>query len=779
VENIALQNLIVKSVFIKLFLVSFVGLSIASMLVGIEIRDSIRASLVIAIQVCTGAAFWVMFKPRTSEPIHELFAMGLAIGSTTVVVSHLVLFKTFVGGNSWVVPSVVLLGVFITLPRARRVFKEVIEEKPGSLMFSSLAMSTAVGLSFWWWWTLPIVLALLIMKFLAQTSLRTKRYSIGVIACLGTVAIATAASYMRNLNDTWWIFSYDQVFSESMSVSLANWGPIDNIQLAGSGLSYHWFALAWAGITTHGAGVGSWIVVTKILPICALFGVLSLLWSISTRLSTSRIVPIATVFSFSLISNPFQLQPSRFINSPTFYMSMLWLLAFSLLFIDGINQRGRQKYFFLTFMFCSALASKVSSGAVIFGGATFALLVAIVGHRRDVKLIRYLATLFGLLIFSTITIYFLMYQNTPIGSESNNALYWDPFQFGPTLGLFTSESTVLVRFVSLAAVLMCFLPMISASIYFLFNSRKENSAAFTFLAASTLAGLFGVVAFNHDGGSHLYFWLASMTTAPVLVVKLFELGFIRFGTSISKEKYYLVVFFGLLTALLVEVFWNGSIFGSVTQRQLSVGRIGLIAVSSAMSVVVAFLISRVWKIQTKFREKTMVVIWMSFALMYASSIGYGAIHRAEMANSLAKRVESDTSNPDLITGSDAHISALHWLRENSQLNDVVAVNRYCIPGIDSCVSKWALVTALSHRRALIEGGYFDATRPPDSVKDKIRYSIDFAEQPNTKNYKWLLEQNVTWVVVDHSTQASGLRNWEPFGVNAFTNELVTIVRLNK
>jgi hypothetical protein len=601
----------------------------------------------------------------------------------------------------------------------------------------------------------------------------------GVIAGLGTVVIAVAASYMRNLNDTWWMFSYDQIFSETMSVSLANWGPTDNIQLAGSELSYHWLALAWAGITTHGAGVGSWIVVTKILPICALFGVLSLLWSISTRLSTSKIVPIATVFSFSLISNPFQLQPSRFINSPTFYMSMLWLLAFSLLFIDGINQRGRQKYFFLTLMFCSALASKVSSGAVVFGGATFALFAAIIGHRRDVKLIRYLATLIGLLIFSTIAIYFLMYQNTPIGAESDNALYWDLFQFAPTLGLFNYESTVFARFISLLAVLMCFLPMISASIYCLFNSRKENLAAFTFLAASTLAGLFGVVAFNHDGGSQLYFWLASMTTAPILIVRLLELGYRRFGTSISIQKYFLVVFFGLLTSLLVEILWNDSIFGSVTQRQTSLGRIGLIVVSSAMSVVAAFLISRVWRIRIAIQKKMLVVVWMSFTLVCSSSIAYGVIHRAERTNALAKRVESDTSNPDLITGSDAHIEALHWLRMNSQLNDVVAVNRYCIPGIDSCVSKWALVTALSHRRALIEGGYFDATRPPDSAKEKIRYSIDFAEQPNTQNHKWLLEQNVTWVVVDHSTQASGLRNYEPFGVIAFTNELVTIVRLRE
>lgn len=774
-----IQSFKVKSIFIKLFLVSFVGLSIASTLVGIAIPDSIRASLVIAIQISTGAAFWVFFKPRSSESIHEQFGMGLAVGSTTVVVSHLVLFKTFLGGNSWVVPSVVLLVVVATLPRARNVLSAVTEESQGSRTFPSLVLSTAVGLSFWWWWTLPIVLALLVVRYMAQASLRTKRYSMGVIAGLLTVVIAVAASYMRNLNNTWWMFSYDQIFSETMSVSLANWGPTDNIQLAGSDLSYHWLAFAWAGITTQGAGVGSWIVVTKILPICALFGVLSLLWSISTRLSTSRIVPIATVFSFSLISNPFQLQPSRFINSPTFYMSMLWLLAFSLLFIDGINQRGRQKYFFLTFMFCSALASKVSSGAVVFGGATFALFAAIIGHRRDVKLIRYLATLFGLLLISTIALYVLMYQNTPIGSESNNALYWDLFQFAPTLGLFNYESTVLVRFISLLAALMCFLPMISASIYFLVNSRKENSAAFTFLAASTLAGLFGVVAFNHDGGSQLYFWLASMTTAPILIVRLLELGYRRYGTSISKQKYFLVLFFGLLTALLVELFWSGSVFGSVTQRQKSLGRVGLIVVSSAMSLVIAFLISQVWRFRIAIHKKALVVVWVSFALMCSSSITYGAIHRVEMTNALAKRVASDTSNPDLITGSDAHIEALNWLRMNSHLNDVVAVNRYCIPGIDSCVSKWALVTALSHRRALIEGGYFDATQPPDFAKDKIRYSIDFAEQPNTKNHKWLLEHNVNWVVVDHSSQTSGLRNWEPFGVNAFANELVTIVKLKK
>jgi len=773
------QSFKVKSIFIKLFLVSFVGLSLASMLVGIETPDSIQASLVIAIQISTGAAFWVFFKPRSSESIHELFGMGLAVGSTTAVVSHLVLFKTFLGGNSWVVPSVVLLVVAVTLPRVRNVLSAVNEESQGPYMFPSLILSTAVGLSFWWWWTLPIVLAFVAMRFMAQVSFRTKRYSMGIIAGLGTVVIAIVASYMRNLNDTWWMFSYDQIFSETMSVSLANWGPSDNIQLAGSDLSYHWLALAWAGITTHGAGVGSWIVITKILPICALFGVLSLLWSISTRLSTSRIVPIATVFSFSLISNPFQLQPSRYINSPTFYMSMLWLLAFSLLFIDGINQRGRQKYFFLTLMFSSALASKVSSGAVIFGGATIALFAAIIGYCRDVKLIRYLVTLLGLLIFSTIAIYFLMYQHTPIGSESITALYWDLFQFAPTLGLFNYESTVLVRFISLVAVLMCFLPMISASIYFLFNSRKENSAAFTFLAASTLAGLFGVVAFNHGGGSQLYFWLASMTTAPILVVRLLELGFTKFGKSISKQKYSVVVLFGLLAALIVEIFWNGSIFGAVTQRQIGVGRIGLIAVSSAMLVVVAFLISRVWCIRITKNKKILVVLWMFFALLYSSSIAYGAIHRAEMTNALAKRVESDTSNPDLITGSNEHIDALLWLRENSRLNDIVAVNRYCIPGIDSCISKWALVTAVSHRRALIEGGYFDATQPPDWAKDKIRYSIDFAEQPNTKNHKWLLEQNVTWVVVDHSSQASGLRNWDPFGVIAFTNELVTIVRLRK
>jgi hypothetical protein len=166
-------------------------------------------------------------------------------------------------------------------------------------------------------------------------------------------------------------------------------------------------------------------------------------------------------------------------------------------------------------------------------------------------------------------------------------------------------------------------------------------------------------------------------------------------------------------------------------------------------------------------------------IFFSSSISHGVIQRVETTRDYGKKMEADRTNPDLLTGSDAHVDALVWLRNNSELNDIVAVNRFCIPGIDSCVSKWFLVTALTHRRALIEGGYFDATEPPDWASEKIRNSIEFAESPNTTNYLWLSKQNVSWVVVDHESQVSGLRNWEPYGVSAYSNDLVTIVRLNK
>jgi hypothetical protein len=717
-----------------------------------------------------------MFKPPSKESIHELFGVGLAVGSSVAVLSHLVLFRTFIGEFSWIVPSIVLLIIVATSQSAKSRFLKIEIEKQDPLLFDALILSATVGLSFWWWWTLPVVAGLLIIKHLLANSIRSKHYGLTILGGIATIGIVLLASYLKNLNNGWWLFSYDQIFSESLSISLANWGPNDNIQLAGSNISYHWFALAWAGITTQGAAIGSWVMVTKILPICALIGVVSLLWSISTRLSNSRFVPIATVFGFSLISNPFIFQPSKFIHSPTFYFSMVWLLAFSLFFLDGVKQKGWYKYVFLIVMYCSALAGKVSTGAVIFGAVAFSLFCVTVVYRGNKMLIRYHATVLFLLVATTLLVYLFMFDSETIGS---NALRLDPFQLAPTLGIFNSESALAVRFIALLVVLLSFLPMLLSPFFILLRPWFEESVAHLYFSGLTLAGFFGIVLFNHDGGSQLYFLLAAMTTAPILITYVAEFGFVKYRTYFSTQKLATIVLSGVTIAIIVERYWRESIFGGESQRQIGVSKVTLILVAFMTSLVVALFLSRAQRPRPDGVKKHQFFGWLVFMILVSSSLSHGVFQRVETTINFANKIEEDRSSPDLMTGSDAHIDALVWLKNNSELNDIVSVNRFCIPGIDTCVSKWFLVTALTHRRALIEGGYIDATDPPDWAKEKVKYSIEFAESPDSTNHQWLVDQKVTWVVVDRSAQVSGLRNWEPFGVLAYTNEFVTIIKLNK
>jgi hypothetical protein len=771
-----------STVFIKLFFSGFIGLFFASALVGVNPREAIQASLVITTQICTGAALWRIIKAPSKESIHELFGVGLAVGSSVAVLSHLVLLRTFIGRFSWIVPSVVLLIVISTIPSAKSKFQNTEITPLNPFVFDALILSTTVALSFWWWWTLPVVVVLIVLKHTFIYACNFKRYALMLLCGIAAIGILLIANYLKNLNDSWWLFSYDQIFSESMSISLTNWGPTDNIQHAGSNFSYHWFALAWSGITTQGAAVGSWVMITKILPICAMFGVVSMLWSISTRLSNSRLIPFLTVFSFSLLSNPFLLQPSRFINSPTFYFSLIWLLAFSLVFLDGIKQKGLYKFVFLILLYLSTIAGKVSSGAVIFGAVAFSLLCSIVFYRNNKKLIQYHLATFSVLVAATLFAYLFMFRSQTIGFRSGSgseSLYFDPFQLAPTLGVFNFESAITIRFISFLVVLVCFLPMISASFFFLLKPMLEGSVQFLYLAGLTFAGLFGVAVFNHDGGSQLYFLLASMTTAPILIARVAEVGFIKFRSLFSKKTLALVALSGVAIAITVEMYWQESIFGGQSQRQLSMGKVFLILTAFLTSLVVSRALSGAKRIRSEEIKRHQIFCWFVFMVFFSSSISHGVIQRVETTRDYGKKVEMDRTNPDLLTGSDAHVDALVWLRNNSEVNDIVAVNRFCIPGIDSCVSKWFLVTALTHRRALIEGGYFDATDPPDWASEKIRNSIEFAESPNTTNYRWLLKQNVSWVVVDHESQVSGLRNWEPYGVSAYSNDLVTIVRLNK
>ena len=93
-----------------------------------------------------------------------------------------------------------------------------------------------------------------------------------------------------------------------------------------------------------------------------------------------------------------------------------------------------------------------------------------------------------------------------------------------------------------------------------------------------------------------------------------------------------------------------------------------------------------------------------------------------------------------------------------------------------------LLTAISHRRAYIEGGYFDwLTRnriPSVTQQSKFDSCISFAVSPNFENWSSLAASNVSWFVVDH-VASPPLETWEPFATIVMTNSSMTLLKVNQ
>ena len=109
-----------------------------------------------------------------------------------------------------------------------------------------------------------------------------------------------------------------------------------------------------------------------------------------------------------------------------------------------------------------------------------------------------------------------------------------------------------------------------------------------------------------------------------------------------------------------------------------------------------------------------------------------------------------------------------WLRENSSADDIVATNRFCIPGYEQCDMKWYLVSAISKRRMLVEGNREPVVDPNALITEKIDSSIEFGQLPTKQSFEFLKEFGTKWFVVD--TAAGPINStWEPYASVEFKN----------
>jgi len=713
----------------------------------------------------------------------ELIGMGLALGSFVALLSSQMLRVTPLNEVAWALPSI-FFAILIQLPRVTDRLTSSKIEKTSTPTTLFITTATLIALTFWWWWLWPIVLSPTVIYLVITARTTQKRLSIPVAALLlfGMVALAI---WFRGFNSSWWVFSHDQVFSESLSTSLAVWGPNENNSLAGEPLSYHWFALAWAGMTTQAGGIGSWVVITKVLPICSLFGATCLVWACTTAITRSRFAPMISVFVFILASNPFNLTPTKFINSPTFIFSMIWLLGFTLILIEGINFRIRGGGFLLGLMMVASLGGKVSSGTIAFGGFALCLITSLL-FIRNKRLTRFLLTSAAWLTVACLVTFLAVYRNQTIAQGSVLSLGFA--EIGVHGGIAYWDSSMIVRSIAwsgvIAGITIAMAPIFTL---FLLPSTRGRPELYYFTGA-ILSSLVLTSILNAGGAAQLWFFMAGLVVSTIGVGWALGEGWSQLQTHVARRQVVIATFVGVCFSVLSSLLWDWTPPEIDPYRSSYVIKMMLQLLLWTSVLVTALLLCRHKNTAVERRTTYQIRAYVASTILVASAIGFGIVQRYDVTRYLGHKVAIDVNNPNLITGSKGHIAALTWLRTHSNVDDIVATNRFCIPGQQSCIYKWYLVSALSHRRMLIEGGFFDSqslsskdsiSLPSKINETKIKHSQDFAENPTKKGTDWLLDHGVSWVFVDYVAQSSGIRTWEPYGTTMFSNSSVSIVKLHQ
>ena len=771
----------------KVFASSFVTTSVLTILADTPVPISLLVSLIIAVQVVTGARMWMWIRQNETLSLPELIGIGIAFGSFAAMICSQALRTTPLNDFAWLIPTVIV-ALLSAISFKRPTSPPVVLQRltPLELMFILTAIPSA--LTYWWFWLWPLIIIPFLVYYINNRNTHRNLYW-GVLA-ITCSALLLAAQYLRNLNTFWWMWSHDQVFLEAMSTSVAKWGPVENIHTVGIEFKYHWFSLAWSGMTSAAAGAQPFVVSTKFLPIISMLGAVLLVWASVKTLTKSRFASMFAVVIFIFNDNLLNTSPVRLFHSPTYLFAVVWMLAFVFIFIKSLNGHVRFSSLLLAIMLFACFGGKVSHGAVTAAGFGLAALIGLI-WRQSHAITRFLLQTSAMLAATVVAAYVLLYRGQTFGSGNMLSLAFG--RVGIEAGIAAKESSFLMLLLSTLTVIAAFAPIFVASTPPVGAINWKLRTDFHFIWGVGIASFILVSIFDQDFGGQVYFVQSALAIAPIFAaISIFEKishSSIRiFSTAVMS-----MACVGALAALIgfKTWFWLPAI--------IDPHRIHLVITFTNavgflfIALIAPPLVSRLVKSpQTHIHSQVLRVI-----LLVSMVISLGVIRRIDNFYSFSHHDQPPATSPDLIQGSIDHVTALTWLRNNSDSNDIIATNRFCIPGLDYCNPKWTIVSALSRRRMLIEGYSYgqirntsipqdpslplwaqEAGQPPES-QNRLKFSIEFAEYPTQINADFLISRDVSWVVVDHAAQKSGVRDWSPFGTIAFQNNAITIVLLAK
>ena len=733
---------------------------------GVSFFESLRFAFVSGLICISGGQLWKIISKNYDLSAFEFIGMGLAFGSAAASGLQIILRPTPLSGIAWALTCVFIpIGLKIESLQGR---SNLTTSKSLSLILTYLDLVAVVAfaLAWHWWWIYPFALATTISSLTLRLHFRkntTTTFRAFILGLVLLVPIYVWCTTLRVRNDFWKVISHDQVFSESLSWSLNLFGRGDSPFLSGFEINYHWLALHWAGLLSQASNGAPWTSVTQVIPILSYLGMFSLLVTIASKLRNSSSVSVLTAIPFLFMSNTLGFNLERFLVSPTFQFTCVWMLATLIIFINSVEAPSVFKTISMGLMLFATFGGKAMNGLVVLGGLTIALWAKVIV--RDRKQRSFALFCLSIAVLATFVAYIYFFRSTTIANTNTLKI---GLQVGIDVGIVNPQSSVPLQLIaSLIFNFAVSLPVVCALICVV-RIWNDHKALVNLISGAMILGILATSITTHEGASQLYFIMAS------IVISFAVFPLIATGIDPGQVSYWKIILFSGVIGVASQVLWNQS--SGLTDYRNSV-YIKLLAVCL---IPISALFFWLWNINKTTNCNT---IGKSFASLFCStillsSISIGLFQRIEKLPTMSKVVPTNQHDPTLITGSLDHLEILNWVRQNTKPSDILAINRFCIPGVDSCIMKWQLVSAIGHRRVLIEGGYGSPTQlQAGEIQERYNFSYRFAHSPDSDSLRYLCDKGVRWFFYD-SFDLPRYEDWLPFAEVAISNKSASLLELN-
>ena len=586
--------------------------------------------------------------------------------------------------------------------------------------------------------------------------------NLGFVLLIGGSAILT----LLNRPKVWWISQGDTHFYEGLTKSVAKWGWQESIFSAGFSLQYHWFPYAWSGLVTRISDSPDWVVLTRVGFLIPALCLVSFVWIVSSRLSSSPFAPILGVLIFSASSvfgEWFVIIPLAMMGSFSQLFATIWLFPVLLWAIDFSQKLITKSWLYLCLLFVGLVGGKVSHAAV---AAAFLLSFQAFNtwRSRSISLSDF---------FATSTVLITMFITSRVlfgtgGSLSPRPAAWAAYLQGDLYAFYGRSLWVAAAVLVIGMGYLSFCTVIIGATFI-----RDRSAIFFSLIASLLAGIgFSNLSSGPTSPNGLFFLHASVmlvvSISGVVAVSIWNKG--RKLVMVEAVACVLIAVVSLLLIYLIPDRDSGA-NSAIWFRTIR----SLVVLLPVLIIPLLFAARKSGDLLLSIGKGVLLAtITISITTFIATN---GSSYERDMSG--FKR------NSDLYLPSEDLIELRDWMSENSNDRDIYSSNYVC-EGEDCSapqLSQRALLSTTVERRALIESPWiasaFTEPKSRDGAGDfaeRLEFSADFALKPSGRILEFFVTSDVRWYIVDLSRANNG--KWQSNPAAVFTNDSFVLIDLD-